>query len=269
MHATPLVSITIPCYEMHGRGAEFLEFGLSTIASQSYPRIEVIVSDHSTDNSLAGVCEACEDRLEVRCLRNPIKRGSSSANLNVAIKNSRGDLIKILCQDDYLFDDTAIERTVAAFRSTDMWLVTSYVNTRDRISLFNRHDPRMNPDIAVVNTIGTHSCLTIRNVSDPELFDEDLIWVMDCEYYRRLYDRFGSPAILDQVTVVQMLWDGQVTNTYASDEGLRRAEIEAVARRYPEPLAAVGSTKAVGASAGLRRTLNAGLRRIRFAPLML
>jgi glycosyltransferase involved in cell wall biosynthesis len=228
---------------MHGRGAEFLDFSLSQIAAQSYSSIEVVVSDHSKDHAVADVCESWQETIGLRYIRNSKSRGSSSANVNVAIREAQGALIKILCQDDFLFNRTAIEQTVTAFCATDAWLVTSYLHTEDRVSLFNRHSPRMTSNIAVVNTIGTHSCLTIRNVDRQELFDEELIWAMDCEYYRRLYDRFGPPRILDEVTVVVTLWDGQVTNTYASDERLRRAEIAAVRRRYPEPLAEFPSSE--------------------------
>jgi glycosyltransferase involved in cell wall biosynthesis len=220
---------------MHGRGAEFLDLGLSRIVSQSYPSIEVVVSDHSKNDAVRAVCRSWSDRLDIRYMRNRRKRGSSSANLNVAIVNCTGQLVKILCQDDYLADEWAIERTVKAFGEADAWLVSSYLYTADGVS-FDRHDPRVTPDLAVANTIGTHSCLTIRN-SHPELFDEDLLWLMDCEYYRRMHDRFGPPVILRDVTVVQMLWEGQVTNTYASDARLRQAERDAVRRRHPTPLA--------------------------------
>jgi glycosyltransferase involved in cell wall biosynthesis len=230
-----LVSIAIPCYEMHGRGAEFLEYGLARVADQTHPRIEVVVSDHSRDDAVELVCDRWSGSLDIRYVRNGEKRGSSSANLNVALEHARGDLIKILCQDDYLFDATAIGRTVAALRDEDHWLVSSYLHTQDRKTLFRRQDPRLTADIAVVNTIGTHSCLTIRN-DEPERFDEDLIWLMDCEYYRRLYERFGPPRILRDVTVVQTLWEGQVTNTTASGHDLRSNEEAMVRRRHPKPL---------------------------------
>ena len=169
---------------------------------------------------------------------------------------------QILCQDDYLFDETAIERTVAAFGAADAWLVTSYLHTIDRLSLFNQQNPRLNPHIELVNTIGTHSCLTIRNLNEPELFAEDLIWAMDSEYYRRLYERFGPPAIVHWVTVVQMLWDGQVTNTYAADEQLRQAEVEMVTLRYPKPMAGVIEPRASGV-AGVLGKFTPGLKRSR------
>jgi glycosyltransferase involved in cell wall biosynthesis len=231
-----LVSIAIPCYEMHGRGAEFLDYALARVAEQTYPRIEVVISDHSLDDAVEHVCKGWGDSLELQYVRNPQKRGSSSANLNVAINHARGELIKILCQDDYLFGASAIQKIVAAFSGTDYWLVSSYLHTRDRETLFRRQDPRMTADIAGNNTIGTHSCLTIRNVDEPELFAEDLIWLMDCEYYRRLYDRFGEPRILHDVTMVQTLWEGQVTHTTAAAQELREYEEAEVQRRHPEPL---------------------------------
>jgi glycosyltransferase involved in cell wall biosynthesis len=233
----PLLSIAIPCYEMHGRGAEFLEFGLQRIAAQTYPRIEVVVTDHSADDSILAVCTRWADRLYVRHHRNERKRGSSSANINAGISLADGELIKVLCQDDFLTHPDAAAQTVAAFSSPSaFWLISSYETTHDRSERGERHTPRINGDIASVNTLGTHSALTIRKVDEPELFDENLIWFMDCEYYRRLYDRFGPPVILEDVTVTQYLWGGQVTNTYASSRSLREAERGYVVKKHPLPI---------------------------------
>jgi glycosyltransferase involved in cell wall biosynthesis len=232
--ATPLVSVAIPCYEMGGRGAEFLEYSLERIAEQTYPRVEAVVADHSRDDEVRRTCDAWRSRLNLRYVRNTHKRGSSSANANIAIKNSSGDLVKILCQDDYLYQPDSLDRTVSAIGDGE-WLVSSYLHTDDRQKLFRLQNPRLSADIAVMNTIGTHSCLTIRNRAEPELFNEDLIWLMDCEYYRRLYDRLGEPAILLDPTVVHMLWEGQVTNTIATEER-RRAEYEHVRHLYAKPI---------------------------------
>ncbi len=232
----PAITVAIPCYEMHGRGAECLDFNLSRIAGQSHQPVEVIIPDHSRDGAVGAVCSRWEDRLPVRRLPNPHNRGSSSANLNLALANASGDLIKILCQDDFLYADDSLARTASAFSAGGCWLGSSYCHTRDRESFFDPHVPRLNPDIAAVNTIGTHSCLTIRNTPALELFDERLIWMMDCEYYRRLYDRFGAPLVLERVTVAQLLWPGQVTNTYARSRRLRSAESRYVRRKHPQPI---------------------------------
>jgi glycosyltransferase involved in cell wall biosynthesis len=231
--STPLISVAIPCYEMGGRGAEFLGYSLERIAEQTYPRVEVVVADHSRDDEVRRTCDVWGDRLNLRYIRNPRKRGSSSANTNVAIENSEGDLVKILCQDDSLYQPDALEKTASAMGNRE-WLVSSYLYTDDR-KLFKQWNPRLNADIAVTNTIGTHSCLTIRNREQPERFNEDLIWLMDCEYYRRLYERFGGPATLGDPTVVVMLWEGQVTNSLATAER-QRAEHEHVRRLHATPI---------------------------------
>jgi hypothetical protein len=125
-------------------------------------------------------------------------------------------LIKILCQDDYLYGIDAIQKTIDNFDYNTKWLVTSYFGTRDRLSAFTHHIPMWNDKIYFENTIGTHSCLTILN-EDPILFDENLIWFMDCEYYYRLQKRYSYPTILRDYTMIQMIWEGQVTNTIIND----------------------------------------------------
>jgi glycosyltransferase involved in cell wall biosynthesis len=233
-----LVSIAIPCYEMHGRGAELLDWSLAQVELQTYPSIEVVVSDHSIDDAVRDVCSGWDQRLNIRYLRNPEMRGSSSANANVAIVNSEGALIKILCQDDYLAAPDAIERTVEGFAgSPALWLASSYWRTHHHSRRGSRHDPRLNAELATVNTVGTHSGLTIRREASSELFDENLIWFMDCEYYRRLYESFGRPILLYEPTVTQFLWQGQVTHTHAASEDLREAERQYVLQRHPIPLA--------------------------------
>jgi glycosyltransferase involved in cell wall biosynthesis len=230
------VSIAIPCYEMGGRGAECLDVALTSIESQTYRDLEVVVADHSVDDEIEQLCARWSDRLDLRYARNTKDRGSSSANANFALQHAGGELVKILCQDDFLAGPDAIEQTAAAFAPSSAWLVSAYSFTADRGSAGETYHPRLNADIHLVNTIGTHSCLTIRRVERLELFDERLIWFMDCEYYRRLYDRFGEPVVLDDVTVVQLVWPGQVTNTLASTAALRRAEERLVRQAHPTPI---------------------------------
>jgi hypothetical protein len=40
---------------------------------------------------------------------------------------------------------------------------------------------------------------------------------MDCEYYYRLQKRYSYPAVLRNPTMVQLIWDGQVSNTIIND----------------------------------------------------
>lgn len=227
------ISIAIPCYEMGDKGGDFLDFSLSKIFDQTYKQIEVIVSDHSIDDNVKDVCEKWKKLLDIKYLRNEIMRGSSSQNINNCIKNSSGELIKILCQDDYLYDKDSINNTVRAFidDNTKHWLVSNYLYTDDNKN-FKEYRPYLNANILLINTIGTHSCLTIRN-KDLIYFDENLIWFMDCEYYNRLLKTFDKPIFLPVFTVAQFIWSGQVTNTLANEE-VRQKEKQYIERKYYE-----------------------------------
>jgi glycosyltransferase involved in cell wall biosynthesis len=221
------LSVAIPCYEMRGRGAEMLQYSLNILKEQNISFFEVIVSDHSIDDNIEKVCIQESKNLDIKYMRYSKMRGSSSSNMNNAIKNCSGDIIKILCQDDYLFGGNSIAKTIEAFDLNKKWFVSSYFHTYDRVNLIDFQFPRLSNNISLDNQIGTHSCLTILN-EDPLLFDEQLIWFMDSEYYYRLYKKFGEPQILLDPTVVQLLWKGQVTNTLINNNLVEKE------RRYIE-----------------------------------
>jgi len=46
------ISIAIPCYEMHGRGTEMLQYSLNTIKKQVNSDFEVVISDHSKNDDI-------------------------------------------------------------------------------------------------------------------------------------------------------------------------------------------------------------------------
>ena len=109
------VSIAISTFEANGKGASLLEFNLNKILDQDYPNINIVVSDHSVDNSIKQIVEKYADRIPILYIRNSIKRGSSSHNTNNAIKYCTGDIIKIMFMDDYLLTSQSITKIVAAF----------------------------------------------------------------------------------------------------------------------------------------------------------
>ncbi len=211
-----------------------LHHSLGILKTQQFKDFEIVVSDHSVDDHLYAVCKKESKWLNIKYLRNEHKRGSSSANVNHAIKNCSGELIKILCQDDYLFAHNSLKTTVDQFDYDKKWLVSSYLHTKDRVELENYHAPEISRRMYLENLIGTHSCLTILN-EKPLFFDEDLIWFMDCEYYFRLYQQHGLPEIVYKPTVVQYLWTGQVTNSVITDR-LIQMEKKHVINKHERPL---------------------------------
>lgn len=242
------VSICIGTYEMKGAGVAMLTQALVSINSQSYPDIEIVISDHSQDAAIEDFLKSIHPKYPIRYVRNEHKRGSSSANFNNAIRHASGDIIKILCQDDFLLDDESIACTVDAFRDPKIqWAVTSYYHTKDGVQLFRLHVPIFNEELWRKNTIGSHSCLAFRKSAALDLFDENLIWLMDCEYYYRLARAHGKPILLARPTVVNTMWVGQVTYTLA-DDGRREEEVEYVKKKHASSHDAAQSEKAITAA---------------------
>jgi glycosyltransferase involved in cell wall biosynthesis len=227
-----MISICIPCYEMSGFGSENLNIGLKSIQTQSYKNYEIIVSDHSQDDLVENIYKYWKNTLPIKYFRNEIMRGSSSANSNNAIRMAKGDLIKIFFQDDYFKDHTSLQTIVDNFDSDIGWLVGSYVHTQDRKTFTEPHYPSISENMVFINRIGFTSCLTFKNGYDL-YFDDNLIWFMDSEFYYRLYKNFGLPKILNEPTMVQFLWEGQVTNTLATEE-VREKERLYLLKKYGE-----------------------------------
>ena len=223
-------SVCIPTYEMKGKGVSFLDFSLSQLKKQTLQDFEVVVSDHSHDDAIKTLCEE-EDSLNINYIRNTYKRGLSSANTNVAMKGAQGDIIKILFQDDYLCDPQGLEIIYNNFDDSVQWLVNGCVHTKDNTTFYNPIVPRYHPAIYLgENTISSPSVLSVRN-KDILDFDESLLWLMDVEYYKRLYDKHGLPRIVDSPLVVNTMWDGQVSNTLANQQ-VRDEEKSYVVKKY-------------------------------------
>lgn len=224
------VSIAIPCYEMHGKGGEFLDSSLNIISNQTYKNIEVVISDHSTTDLIKNVVDKWNTKMDIKYVRSTYKVGSSSANVNTAMNNCSGVLIKPLFQDDFLSSNKSIELTVNAFDLDKNWLVSACIHTNDGVNRFNPHYPRWNEHIhRGINTISSPSVITIKKDVDLR-FDENFIWLMDVEYYKRLYIKYGPPIFLNDITIVNRLWEKQLTNTITMDR--KNEEVNKLIRQY-------------------------------------
>lgn len=194
------ISVVCPVWEAYGHGNELLNNALNSVKKQNYKDYEIVVTDDSEDNKIADLC----DNFDVRYLRNPNQKGMAS-NTNFAIREAKGDLIKILYQDDCLAEENSLQQIVANFKVNDNWLITSSSN--------NPH-PHFNDWNQ--NTLGSPSCLTIRN-KDPLLF-KDLKYFLDLDYYRRMFTKFGNPKILNKIGIIIGLGTYQTTNHLTQEE---------------------------------------------------
>ncbi len=223
-----MISICIPVYEMEGQGVRFLARAIQSIAAQSFTDYEMIVSDHSVGGEIEQLCAGVP---KLRHFRNSQKRGNSSANLNHAIGHAQSAHIKILFQDDFLAGPDALG-CMAQNAGISAWLIHSYWHTdfagQTRFQPTRPFIPDDHTSLLQNNSIGAPTALMFRK--NDLRFDENLIWFMDCEFYFRLLQNFGPPAILAAPLAVQTLWPGQLTHKISDD--VKQRETEYIRHKY-------------------------------------
>jgi len=228
------LSVCIPTYEMRSKGIKFLEQAFLSLEMQIFKDFEIIISDHSKDDNIKNFCElaAQKSSMNINYFRNVKQRGSSSANINNAIKCATGEVIKVLFQDDYLCDIDCLNLIYERFKNPDVnWVVNGTVHTLDSIHFFNPMVPKYHDEIYLGNnTISSPSVLAIRN-KDVLKFDESLSWLMDVDYYKRLFDKYGLPEIIENILVANRVWDGQISTSQITQDIIDK-EVAYIRRKH-------------------------------------
>lgn len=196
-YRVPKMSVCVPIYDMPN-GDYFLTRLVNSLIEQTFRDFEVVIT----------------------------KQGKMAENTNAAIKKAKGEIIKILYQDDYLKHDTSLQKIVDNFKGG--WLVTGCSHDNGNGHAHDVHRPDFAPEDNE-NHVGSPSVLAFEN-KDPLLFNEELTWVLDVDLYKRLYERYGMPTILDEQNVVIGIGDHQMTNIL-SDE-IKRKEHKYIYEKY-------------------------------------
>ena len=180
------ISVCIPFYEMHG-WQKFLTQCINSVENQTYRNFEIVITED----------------------------GKMAENTNSAIRRATGDIIKILYMDDYLAHENVLQNIIDTF--TGGWHVSGCAHDNGHIKYFNEHRPSINKDIGLgVNTIGSPSVIAFEN-KDPLLFDESMTWLLDCDYYCRLIERYGPPTINNNIDIIIGVGPHQATNILSDD----------------------------------------------------
>ena len=211
------VSIAIPCWAMGGEGKNVLNHSFKILKTQSLKDFEVVVTDHSEDYGIKHVCDSFSKDFKIKYIRNEMQRGNPSNNTNLGLMNCGGEYIKLLCVDDYLLDETSLEHCYNDLKSSgNVWGFNSYFHTSDYVNLDRRHIPSFNNNIEMINTLGTPSALIIKNGLEIYM-DETLKFYYDCEFYKRVYLKYGLPNISQNDTMVNYIHPNSTTNTIANN----------------------------------------------------
>lgn len=187
----PKVSIIIPYYAGMSDAKLHLSKCLASVVSQSFTDYEILVTNS----------------------------GKMAENTNDGIMRAKGEIIKILYMDDRFAHPNALQEIVDAFEKEDKaWLVTGC----DHDPGTHTHLPTWNNKLLEgVNTIGSPSVLALRV---KELFDENLSWLLDCDLYHRLNEKYGQSIYLNDINVTIGQGLHQTTHIMPEEEKLKEHE---------------------------------------------
>jgi len=208
------MSIAIPTWESYGRGNQFLDDLLRTIDIQTFRDFEVVISDQSQDDNLLEVVNQFKDKFKIVYIKNENDRGNGPANTNNAIDNCSGDIIKVMFQDDFFYDDESLEKIYTELSTSDKtWLLNGCNHTQDDgHSFYWEMFPRWNDRLLEgVNSISSPSVLAFKN-NVKRRFDTKLIYFMDVDFYYGMNVDYGQPIYYNDVLISNRVGNASITS---------------------------------------------------------
>ena len=119
--AQPLVSICIPTYN----GAAFIGEAIESALAQTYPNLEVIISDDGSTDATIAIAQSFQSQTSAD-LRIILHRNYGlSQNWNFCISQAKGKYIKFLFQDDFITSECIAKMVTVAEQHPKIGMVFS------------------------------------------------------------------------------------------------------------------------------------------------
>jgi glycosyltransferase involved in cell wall biosynthesis len=209
-----MISVCIPVHISDPDDLIYLKTAIESVVVQSYQDFEIVIADDSASRE---VFELIREFQSMNVAIQYFETGGKSgigANTNNCISKSRGALIKILFQDDYLSHSRVLERTRRQFRfRRKKWLAAGTIHFNQQDLLFqNRMIPRRSDNLLIgKNSISSPSVITFRRGSFVPLAT-NLTYIIDCEWYLRMSHTYGLPIFSSRIDIVNRLHENQQTH---------------------------------------------------------
>lgn len=229
-----LYSILITTYECNGKGPEYTNNLLNSILMQDYRPLQVIVSDHSKNDVVERVVRSKQAvGIEIIYDRYCENYGNACHNWNNALRFATGDFLHYFAMDDFFVQKDSITQIVTHMNKhpEHSWLASGHiVYPTGHVFM-----PRWNPNILQANTLSGPSAITIRKHLRHITLDPQFSWLLDLDWYYRLYKEAGKPGFLQSIIWANRNHSEQLSNT--ANVGERRLfENKLIKEKYGNPL---------------------------------
>jgi glycosyltransferase involved in cell wall biosynthesis len=217
MEVAVFISICIPAYKR----VSFLKRLLDSIEIQTYRQFEVVVTDDSPDDQVSDLCRSHSLSAVIRYFKNEKTLGTPE-NWNESIRRAGGEWIKLMHDDDWFLDTSALNEFADAVvkNPAENFFFCEYTN----VLLDNDRTPEMKVRLSRVwqkrlekdpktllssNRIGPPSVVLHKNIPGI-LYDSALKWLVDIDFYIRFLQE-SKPLLIVKNLVAVGLGKEQVT----------------------------------------------------------
>lgn len=219
---TPKVSICIPTYN----NAEEVGRLLASVYEQTYRDFEVIISDDSTNDEIAGMVLGYP---QVHYVHNARPYGHIH-NWNAAIRMAAGEYIKIMFSDDWFTDANSLggfvelldrnPRAYLAFSGSRQVMLDNGMKSYDRWASddFIKRLENDYRNLFLGNQIGAPSASIYRRGDRLTLFDERSNWASDMYLYFDLLERSAVFSYTREPLVSVGVHEHQYTESFTQND---------------------------------------------------
>ena len=131
-------SIAIPAHDRGENGPKWMKELLDSLQKQTCQDFEVVVSDQSKNDNIMNVCKEYDFDFTY------IKYEGSvpCENINIAVDNCEGRIVKIMFSDDIFMRKDSLERIKNEYDSTECkWAFSGFANWDPKENYFDNKFP--------------------------------------------------------------------------------------------------------------------------------
>lgn len=217
----PKVSICIPAYNQ----IKYLQKTIDSVLVQTFTDYEIIITDDSNNSIVKDFVEAYKLPQVIHYYKNKKQLGTPE-NWNEAIRQASGEYIKILHHDDWLNGKNSLAKYVAMLDENpkvDFAFSATKAMSFDKDwkhGLYQAELKTIEDDHLILfsnNLVGAPSNVIYRREAGL-LFDKNLKWLVDIEFYIRMLDNNKNFVYSPEMLSVTYLAEGRVSDGCANKE---------------------------------------------------
>mgnify|MGYP003335967176 CR=1 FL=1 len=207
----PEFSIAIPAHDRGENGPVWMQELLESIKMQTFSDLEIVVSDQSKNDSILDVCKEYSDIFEFTYVK--YEGNIPCENINIALENCNGRIVKIMFSDDLFITKDALEIIKKEYdKKNCKWMFSGFCGTKDGKDFYDHKTPKWTDYMLEGrNLLSSPSVVSFLNECKVD-FDENLKLLLDTDFYHRMRWKNGMPHIIEDVLVANRDHDNRISS---------------------------------------------------------